>query len=331
MFSKKKYPYLIAEVGNSHEGSFNLCKKSIKEAKIAGADCVKFQLFDYKTIVNPRLKIIKHAKSKHKFQSDRFKSIQLDIKKVKILSNIAKKIGIDFSVSVFDPILVKPVAKYISFFKIASGDITYVDLLKEIKKTGKKVVLSTGMSSVKEIKDAVRILGKNKCEILHCISKYPTENNELNLNSITYLKRLFKKDIGFSDHSKGIDACVVASALGSKVIEKHFIPSGAKKIAADKALSINYEDFLLMKNRIQETIDMLGLKTKKLFSYEKYYLKNLRRSVYFSKPIKKGSLIKKKDLIIVRPHNYSGLSISQINKIVGKKAKRNFKKFSLVK
>ena len=76
MFSKKKYPYLIAEVGNSHEGSFNLCKKSIKEAKIAGADCVKFQLFDYKTIVNPRLKIIKHAKSKHKFQSDRFKSIQ---------------------------------------------------------------------------------------------------------------------------------------------------------------------------------------------------------------------------------------------------------------
>ena len=84
MLSKKIYPYLIAEVGNSHEGSFNLCKKSVIEAKKAGADCVKFQLFDHKTIVSPRLKTIKHAKSKHIYQYQRFKSIELNIKKVKI-------------------------------------------------------------------------------------------------------------------------------------------------------------------------------------------------------------------------------------------------------
>ncbi len=330
MFSKNIYPYLIAEVGNSHEGDFKLCKKSIIEAKRGGANCVKFQLFNHKTIVNPKLKTIKHANSKFKFQFERFKSIELNLRKVKILSKIAKKNKIDFSVSVFDPDLVSPVSKYISFFKVASGDLNYIDLLKEIKKTKKKAILSTGMANVEEIQNAIKILGKKNCKILHCISKYPTNNNELNLNSIPFLKKKLKMNIGFSDHSVGIDASITAAILGANIIEKHFYPTGSNKNSADKVLSINKDEFFKMKKSIKDSLDMLGENSKKLFDCEKYYQKNLRRSVYFYRNLKKGSVIKKKDLIFLRPFNNNGIKITEIEKIIGKKVKKDYKKFSLV-
>lgn len=327
----KKYPYLIAEIGNSHEGDFNICKQSITEAKKAGADCVKFQLFNYKTIVKPNLKIIKHAKSKFKFQFERFKSIQLNIKKIKILSKLAKKKKIDFSVSVFDHRLVKEVSKYVTFFKVASGDITYLQLLKEMKKTKKKVVLSTGMSNLKEILEARKIIGKKNCHILHCISKYPSEIKELNLNSIVYLREKLKQRIGFSDHSRGIEACIAASTLGAHIIEKHFIPINSKKNSADRELSIKSNDFLIMKKKIEEAIEMLGKKTKKLFKWEKYYKKNLRRSVYFNKDIRKGSIVKKSDFLILRPFSNKGIDQTKIINFSAFQAKRNYKKFSLFK
>ena len=330
MFNNRNFPYLIAEVGNSHEGNFELCKKSIKEAKEAGADCVKFQLFDHQTIVNPKLKLIKHAKTNLKFQYQRFKKIELNIKKIKILSKIAKKHNIDFSISVFDHTLVKKVSKYVKFFKIASGDLTYIPLLKEIKKTKKKAILSTGMSTIEEINRSIKILGKKNCEILHCISKYPTKENEINLNSILFLKKKLNKDIGFSDHTIGIEASIIAAVLGANIIEKHFYPTNAKNNSADRILSINKIDFFKMKERIKSTLNMLGKKEKKLFNYEKYYKKNLRRSLYFSSYIKKGSVLKYKDFLILRPYNKVGVKIEDLRKIINKKTTFHHKKFSLV-
>ena len=224
MFNKK-YPYIIAEVGSNHLGKEALCKKSIIQAKNAGADCIKFQLFDEDNLVNKRLKIYKHVQDKKlKFQYQRFKKVKISIDQVKKFSKFANKIGIDFVVTPFDHNYVKKIKNYVTFFKVASGDIDNHLILKEIAKTKKNVVISTGMSNIEEIEKAISFFPKNKVSLLHCMSSYPANFYDSNLVNIDYLRKKFKLRVGYSDHVPGIDVAANSVLFGAKIIEKHFMP-----------------------------------------------------------------------------------------------------------
>lgn len=328
---KGKYPYIISEVGSNHLGKLSYCKKAILDSKKAGANCVKFQMFDENNLVHPKTKTYKHIKErKIKYQHQRFKKVKLSKEEIIKLSKYAKKVGIDFAITPFDHKDVIPIDKYVTFFKVASGDLNNFLILKEIKKTRKKVVLSTGMSDMKSIKNAVNFFGKKRVVLLHCISCYPTDFKNANLKNIEYLFKKFGCITGYSDHTRGIDAGISSVFFGAKVIEKHFIPTKSKK-AGDYELSINKNQLSKMIEKIKISVDLIGLKRKKVFNCEKYYEKNLKRSIYSKFNLKKNDKITNNNIIFLRPYQNKGIKIENYKKIIGKKIKQNIKKYSLIK
>tara|TARA_B100001027_G_scaffold204935_1_gene167434 strand:+ start:661 stop:1671 length:1011 start_codon:yes stop_codon:yes gene_type:complete len=326
----KKIPYIIAEVGSNHLGKKKLSEKSIYLAKKAGADCVKFQLFDENNLVNQKLKVYKHVKDKRlKYQYERFKKVKITIEHLKKLSKLAKKIKIDFCVTPFDHKYVNKIKNYVSFFKVASGDINNYLLLKEIARTKKKVIISSGMAKLNEIKKALKFFPKNKVILLHCVSSYPTLKKDANLINIKFLREKFKVKTGYSDHVPGIETAAKSIFFGAQVIEKHFMPKKTK-LAGDYKLSINHVDLKRLIFLIKENYKIIGIKREKEFNCEKYGKKTLRRSIYFSRSLNKHEKIKKNDVIFLRPFNVKGVKIEDFSKIIGAKIKDKVKKNQLV-
>ena len=328
---KKKLPYIIAEVGSNHLGNVKLCFDSILQAKKAGADCVKFQVFDENNLVNKKLKIYKHVQDKKlKFQYQRFKKVKVTVELIKKLSKYAKKINIDFAVSPFDVTYVPKLKNFVDFYKVASGDINNLVLLKAIAKTKKMVVLSTGMSNQKEIKKALSFFSKKNVAILHCISAYPTKQSDANLVNISFLKKKYKVITGYSDHVPGINASINAAMLGAQIIEKHFMPKKTK-LAGDYSLSIDRYELAEMIEQIKDSLKMIGGIRKNVFECERYSKKTLRRSLYFSSFLNKGHLINKDDIMSLRPYDSRSVRLEDIQNIIGLKLKRNVQKHQIVK
>ena len=326
----RKIPYVIAEVGSNHLGKKKLSEQSIYLAKKAGADCVKFQLFDENNLVNQKLKVYKHVKDKRlKYQYERFKKVKITIEHLKKLSKLAKKIKIDFCVTPFDHKYVNKIKNYVSFFKVASGDINNYLLLKEIARTKKKVIISSGMAKLNEIKKALKFFPKNKVILLHCVSSYPTLKKDANLINIKFLREKFKVKTGYSDHVPGIETAAKSIFFGAQVIEKHFMPKKTK-LAGDYKLSINHVDLKRLIFLIKENYKIIGIKREKEFNCEKYGKKTLRRSIYFSRSLNKHEKIKKNDVIFLRPFNKKGVKIEDYSKIIGVKIKNKVKKNQLV-
>ena len=330
MLSKHKV-YLIAEIGSAHLGNMSLAIQAIKEAKKGGADCVKFQLYNEKTIVHPKLKTLSYIKfNKYKYQIDRFRKMKISLDIVRKLHKYSKKLKIDFCVTPFDPLFVKKISKYVKFFKIASGDLNYIPLLKEIKKTKKTAVLSTGMSNYKNIKNSLKYLDKKKVILMHCVSKYPTKTSDINLSNIYELKKFFNIPTGFSDHTSGIDATIASVFFGARIIEKHFVPLKGSRKSADYPLSINMKDLIILREKIANAMLMIGKKKDKVLKCEKYGEKNLKRSIYSSKKIKKGERFTKYNLICLRPFIKKGVRVENFYNLIGKKAQKNFLKYQLI-
>lgn len=328
---KKNFPYIIAEVGSNHLGSEKLCFNSIIQAKKSGADCVKFQIFDENNLVNKKLKIYKHVKDKKlKYQYQRFKKVKITVELVKKLYKFAKKNKIDFAISPFDVSYVSQLKNYVDFFKVASGDINNLELLKAISLTRKKVVISSGMSNPNEIKRALKFFPSKRISILHCMSTYPTKHSDANLINIKYLKKKYKITTGYSDHVPGIDASVNAAVLGAEIIEKHFMPKKTK-LAGDYSLSIDKFELAKMIKRIKNLLKMIGNVRTKTFKCEEYSKKTLRRSLYYSENLIKGTKISKKDIMLLRPYVNNSIKIENLNSIIGLKLKRNINKHQLVK
>jgi len=213
-----KKTIIVAEVGNNHEGNFKIAKKLIKEARNSGADIVKFQMFNPKFTISEkdfqRIKILK----KFLFTKNQFKA----------LSNYSRSIGIKFFCTPFDIEGARFLNKIQNIFKISSGDNNFYPLINEIAHFNKTIILSTGMSTIPEIKKVKNFIfkawGKNikKCDLilLHCVSDYPVKANEANLKAILNLKKNFPDCIiGYSDHTVGIEAAIGAAALGATIIE----------------------------------------------------------------------------------------------------------------
>ena len=255
--NKRNRVYIIAEIGPNHNGSLKLAEKMVRLLKNSGADAVKFQLGAPEEVYSQDAFMAEYQKKNTNFKSiqEMSKKNQLSHESHLKLKKLCKMCNLEF--------LIKKIK--ISTIKIPSGEITSLDILKYISKLKKRVILSTGMATFQDIKNAITEINKHfkkKITLLHCVSNYPAAPEKLNLNVIKSLKETFKTEIGYSDHSLGGEACVAAVALGAKVIEKH-VTLSRQKIGPDHKASMEIKDFCNLVKQIRSVEKMLGNKKKK--------------------------------------------------------------------
>ena len=330
MKNKKNIPYIIAEIGINHEGNFNLAKKSIKSAKISGAHAVKFQLFNPKTLAQQKsIKTDSQKKRTIKKETlyQMLKRLTLNLPQLKKLKKYAKSMSLDFICSIFDEESLNLSKKIgLDAYKIASSDITDIKLLYQIKKINKPIILSTGMASHNEIKNAIKILGQQKVYLLHCVSLYPCLIDDINLNRINSLSKKFKLPIGFSDHTLGVNACLMAITMGSQIIEKHFTLNKSW-IGADHELSADPKDLKIICDFSKNYKKLLGKGSIEPSNKEKKMRKFFRKSLVAKRNIEKGDKITIEDVEGRRPGNF--LKAENLNKIINKKIKSKILKDEL--
>jgi len=329
-----KKTLIIAEIGCNHNGNYNLAIKSILAAKKSGADAVKFQIFDPKNLVTKNAKKAPYSNSNKNKQTqyDMQKSISLHMNKFERLKKFANKKKIKFLCSAFDLDSLNYLKKIkLSEIKIPSGEINNIQYLKYIRKFAKKVIISTGMSTIEEIDKAYKIINKKitskNIAILHCVSIYPTDIEKLNLNNILMLKKRYNLKIGLSDHTTSLFAPSIAVALGAEIIEKHFTINKNLK-GPDHFMSLNPSEFKKMVSLVRSTERSMGsykrILTKKELELKKY----ARKSVVAKNLIKKGEIFSLKNLTLKRPGN--GMEPKKIYNLIGKKSKKNYKMDQLI-
>ena len=323
-------PMLIAEIGGNHEGDFNYAVKLTKLAISSGADVVKFQIYTGNSLVN---KYIDKARNEH------FKRFELSPEQHVKLAKICKKNGVIYSASVWNTEALKWINKYIKFYKIGSGDLTAYPVLGKICETNKPILLSTGLSNLNEIRNTIKFLvkknsiykRKNMIALLQCTSMYPTSDYDININVIDRLKNYFNIPVGYSDHSIGDFAVLLAALKGADILEFHFTDNRAYKKFRDHKVSLNPKELKNLCNNLTRAKIMLGKNEKKLLLSEKKsgHVKSFRRAIYFNRNIKSQELIKEEDLVCLRPNQ--GLDARKYKKIINTKSKKNYKAFDKIK
>ena len=323
---------VIAEAGVNHNGSLIIAKKMIKVAKDCGADFVKFQSFKAQNIVTKNSEMAEYQKTnlndKKLTQFEMLKKLEINKNFHISLIRYCKKINIKFLSTPFDIENIELLNQLkLSYLKIPSGEITNYPYLKKIGSLNKKIFISTGMSTLNEIKSALDILlksgtKKNNIYILHCNTAYPTPYKDVNLRAMQTIKDKFGNNVGYSDHSLGDEVSICAVALGAKVIEKHFTLS-RKMIGPDHVASLEPSELKVMIDKIRNIEKSLGSKIKKISRSEKINKKIARKSIVAKKYIKKGETFSENNITVKRPGN--GLSPMNWKKVIGKKSKKNFK------
>jgi len=328
---KNKKVLVIAEIGVNHNGKIQIAKKLIKKAVDAGADVVKFQFFKTEKLVTPYAKKadyqLKFDKKKNT-QFEMLKKLELSFANFLTISKFCKKLKIEFCVSCFDSESLDLLKKIkVKRIKIPSGEITNYPLLKKIAQMKKMIIMSTGMSTLIEIKNGIEVLLKNGSRakditLLQCNSEYPSPYKDANLLAIKQLKNVFNTRVGYSDHTKGIEASIAAVALGASVIEKHITLKRSLK-GPDHRTSIEPHEFKRLVNSIRNVEIALGKGKKIVTSIENKNKKIVRKSIVASKNILKGEKLSLENLDTKRPGN--GMSPMLINKVIGKRANKNYK------
>ena len=315
---------IIAEVGINHNGSISKAKKMIDIANKYGADYVKFQIFKPQDLATEKAKLATYQKknSKTKNQIQLLNKYKLNYSDFKYLYQYTKTKKINFLATAFDEESLKFLNTLnVDFIKIPSGEINNLPFLKLIRKTRKKVLLSTGASTTKDVANAFNILNKKKVTLLHCNSAYPSPINDLNLNSIKFLRNKFKCSIGYSDHSASIYTPLVAIGSGAKIIEKHFTLDKKFK-GPDHKSSLNPKELGQMIKLIRVFEKSVGKYKKTVSKSEVKNLLFIRKSIVAKKKIYKGEKFSNKNLTCKRPGN--GISPMLWNKFIGKKSKKNY-------
>ncbi|MDB9812353.1 N-acetylneuraminate synthase family protein [Candidatus Pelagibacter sp.] len=337
IINNESSPYIIAEIGVNHECSISKAKKLILKAKEGGADAAKFQTYKAELITSKNSPSYWDTnKEKTKSQFKLFKKYDhFNENDYSELYKYCKKLNIDFASTPFDHDAVDMLDPFVSYFKISSSDITNFPLLKKIASKEKPILLSTGASSIIEIKNAIKILKKNQCKsivIMHCILNYPTINENANLGMINDLKKIFPKNlIGYSDHTlpdREMTNLLIAYVLGAKVLEKHFTLN-KKKIGNDHYHSMDSKDLKNLTDRILKVRKIFGKNKKTCLNSELVPRKYARRSLVLTNDIKKDRILSSKDIVCKRPG--IGISPVDLSKVIGKKIVKNLSEDHILK
>ncbi|KJU81365.1 N-acetylneuraminate synthase [Candidatus Magnetobacterium bavaricum] len=322
--------FIIAEAGVNHNGDIVIAKEMIDIASYAGADAIKFQTFKAHTLVSMLTKKAEYQKNTTKFSESHFemiKRLELNYDDHKELFNYCYKKSIQFLSSPFDVESIEFLDRLgLDTMKIPSGEITNIPYLRKIGGIGKKVIISTGMSDMKEIGNALEVLtlagmSKDDIIVLHCNSEYPTPFEDVNLKAMHTIRDSFNVKVGYSDHTLGIDVPIAAVALGAVLIEKHFTIDKTM-FGPDHSASLDPDELSAMILSVRKIEKALGTGLKTASPSELKNRSIARKSIFAAQDIKAGDVFTDENLIGKRP--YTGIGIENWDKILGRQAKRDF-------
>ena len=326
--------FVIAEAGVNHNGSLELAKQLVDAVKESGADCVKFQTFISKNVVSKNAKKADYQKQRtnaEETQLDMLKKLELSFDEFVELSQYCTEKEIEFLSTAFDFESIEFLNGLgMSRWKIPSGDITNLPYLIKIAQLNMPVILSTGMSTMDDIRNAVAALKENGAgdiTVLHCTTEYPTPYSDVNLNAMLSIKKEFNVNVGYSDHTKGIEVPIAAVALGAKVIEKHFTLDRNME-GPDHKASLEPSELKAMVDAIRNIEVALGDGKKLPAESEKKNMVVARKSIIAKRNISKGEIFSEDNLSVKRPGE--GISPMMWFDVLGKVAIRDFKEDELI-
>ncbi|NPV42752.1 MAG: N-acetylneuraminate synthase [Firmicutes bacterium] len=326
--------FIIAEAGINHNGDIEIAKKLVDVASEAGADAVKFQSFKAEKLVSRNAKKAEYQKNttdKSESPLDMLKRLELDFKNHKELISYCGKRNIIFLSSPFDLESIDLLNKLgVEIFKIPSGEINNLPYLRKIGKLKKKVILSTGMSTLDEIKDALDILRENGTTdiiVLHCNTEYPTRVEDVNLRAMETIRRTFNIEVGYSDHTLGIEVPIAAVAMGAAVIEKHFTLDKNME-GPDHKASLEPNELREMVRAIRNIERALGDGIKKPSNSELKNVNIVRKSIVAKRYIKKGEVLTEENLTVKRPGD--GISPMKWDEVIGRVADKDYEEDELI-
>ena len=329
----KRRTLIIAEAGVNHNGKLELAKELIKKAKESGADVVKFQTFNPEALASKYSGMARYQidnTGHDEAQVDMLNKLMLDHSSFEFLSRYCKDIGITFLSTPFDLESIHFLNNLQNMWKIPSGEITNYPYLIEIAKTGKPVILSTGMSSLEEVETAYNLLrdnGSGEISLLHCTTEYPTPIGDVNLRAMITLKNRFNCQVGYSDHTLGIEVPIAAVAMGATIIEKHFTLDRNME-GPDHKASLEPDELKAMVKAIRNIENALGDGIKRISESERKNINIARKSIVARRNIKQGEVFTEDNITTKRPGN--GLSPMLWAQIMGKQAARDFQEDELI-
>jgi len=331
-----KKVFIIAEAGVNHKGDVDLAKKMVEIAKKAGADAVKFQTFKTEKLVSRyanKAEYQKASTNSKESQYEMIKNLELNTAAHIELIECAKKQKIMFLSTAFDLDSIDLLNGLgLEIFKIPSGDINNLPYLRKIGSLHKKIILSTGMSTLVEVETALKVLtgaGTQKKDIiiLQCNTEYPTPVEDVNLRAMCTMKEKFGVEVGYSDHTLGIEVSLAAVAMGASVIEKHFTLDKNME-GPDHKASLDPTELEIMVKNIRKIEQALGDGIKVPSKSETKNIEIARKSIIAIKEIKKDEVFSSDNIGIKRPGN--GISPMKWDLVLGKVAKKSFKEDELI-
>lgn len=329
---------IIAEAGVNHNGSIELAKKLVEKAKEAGVDYIKFQTFKASKLVTKAAKQAEYQQKNIGNEGDSqyqmLKKLELSPEEHEILIDYCKELGIKFFSTAFDFDSIDYLHSLnLGLWKIPSGEVTNYPFLKRIAAYNEPTILSTGMCDMEDVRAAVEALYKNGLSkenliLLHCNTEYPTPFEDVNLKAMDALRKEFGVEVGYSDHTKGIEVPIAAVALGATVIEKHFTLDRNME-GPDHKASLEPEELKAMVSAIRNIEKAVGGDgTKHVSDSEKKNIAIARKSIVAACDIKAGELFTEQNLTVKRPGN--GISPMRWEEVLGQKAKRDFNEDELI-
>lgn len=323
-FKSDKNPvFFIAEIGGNHEGNFETARKMLRLAAESGADAAKFQIYTGETLVNGSLSPDRVA---------HFNRFMLPLNQYQDLAEEAKRLGILFMASVWNYEGLDVLGSQISIHKVGSGDLTYYPMLKALVDTDKPIILSTGMATLDEVKDAHHFIRsvnptfvkEGKLALLQCTSMYPIPDEDANLSAMPLLQAATGCPVGYSDHTVGALALEVAVAMGAQILEKHFTDSREGKTFRDHQLSLTKDEVKSFLERARSIKRLQGNASKEVMPSEKEHRVSMRRGVFPARDLPKGTIIRAEDLVFLRPS--IGVDAREYNQLIGKKTTVDLKR-----
>ena len=329
---------IIAEAGVNHNGSIELAKKLVEKAKEAGVDYIKFQTFKASKLVTKAAKQAEYQQKNIGKEGDSqyqmLKKLELSCEEHEILIDYCHQLGIKFFSTAFDFDSIEYLhSMNLGLWKIPSGEVTNYPFLKRIAVFNEPTILSTGMCNMEDVRAAVDALYKNGLSkenliLLHCNTEYPTPFEDVNLKAMDALHKEFGVEVGYSDHTKGIEVPIAAVALGATVIEKHFTLDRNME-GPDHKASLEPDELKAMVSAIRNIEKAVGGDgTKHISNSEKKNIVIARKSIVAAFDIKAGELFTEQNLTVKRPGN--GISPMRWEEVLGQKAKRNFNENDLI-
>lgn len=332
-----KHVLIIAEAGVNHNGSLDIAKQLIDKAVEAGVDIIKFQTFKSEKLVSKAAKQAEYQQrnigKKDESQLAMLKKLELSPSAHKELMDYCREKGIRFFSTAFDMDSIEYLHSLnLGLWKIPSGEITNYPYLRKIAQYHEPIILSTGMCELSDIEATLKVLvgfgvKKEQITILHCNTEYPTPYSDVNLRAMLEIRDRFGVQVGYSDHTQGIEVPIAAVALGASVIEKHFTLDKNME-GPDHKASLEPDELKAMVCAIRNVEQTLGSGHKTISASERKNIEIARKSIVAACPIKKGELFTEENLIVKRPGN--GISPMRWSEVIGKTAAKDFEEEEMI-